>query len=109
MPGPVANTNGCNHSQRRIVNYRNSPVAHVGHINLATVRRDVDASRMLPDADVLDHSLSESIDGGNRVAQEVGRENAIATRRDREPTRSGRRGDVGYLMGEVSMTFTMSA
>jgi len=101
MPGPAANTNGRNHSQRRIVNDRNSPAAHVGHINLATVWSDGDASRTLPDTDVLDQSSSGSINDGDRVAQVVGRENAIAARRDREATRPGRRGDVAHLIGRA--------
>ena len=65
MPGPAANSNGRNHSQLRIINDRDSAAVHVRHINLATVRRDGDASWVAPDGNVRDQSLRGSVDGRN--------------------------------------------
>src|SRR5437667_12846442 len=89
MPRLTANTNSRNHSQLRIINDRDSPVAYVRHINLAPVRRDGDASWTVSDEDVREHSLSESVDDGDRVAQVVGCENTITARSDCKPARPG--------------------
>ena len=90
LPWTVANSNGRNHRERRAVNDGNSAVSYIGHVDFFPAGRNSDGSWIVPHGNVRDQSLGGSVDDRNGSAVVIADKKAVASGRERKPTRACR-------------------